>query len=521
MQTKAPRWGFMNGLMHICQSDPVLMHFMLAVVGHEVSTTERQPDEQLQAIEHYRRGLVDFNMKIANGDYERHTLLIAIWLLVQYELRFAERGRDIQRHFEGFNQAILAYNYDLLPGLKPPSTSTSSPNSDKGKAPEQSPFMGINPNQLPGQSAFKLPRSLYSNVINRLGLWVAYQDACAATFDLDGGVMYTLLHTFDSNSIHRIFAGSREALKDIWGDEYPATEALDDLQNRPAFDAYHEFHILRFQISEFRKWSIPKILACLNSPAQSQTQDRNLTLETYFQSRDALINTINSLSQQYSSLIKIASTWPSPTQNADRLTLNLRFIIAFFHSCILEFYSLLSDPKLPSLNSTTVTNISRVSTPVIPYTPGPNPFSPTSTYQGDSSTTPSASQHHPSPQSISSQSSKPPGSTQLPQPGETALSQILKICTIVYETEGLSSLSRCNWPLFVAGVESRDVVHQSWCVERLAELGGKGFNNVRANRVVRAVVGIRRGLAVGIGDGSRDLNWREWIRSGRFEEFVV
>lgn len=124
----------------------------------------------------------------------------------------------------------------------------------------------------------------------------------------------------------------------------------------------------------------------------------------------------------------------------------------------------------------------------------------------------------------------PPTSISMAPEGHAALSSILKICTIVHETEGKASLSRCNWPLFVAGVETRDVVHQNWCVERLDSLGGQGINNERATRVLRAVVqwrrsGVReRRQGEVAGPEWREWpggEWREWVRAGGFEEFVI
>jgi hypothetical protein len=228
LQTKTPKWSFISGIIHLCRSDPTLTHMIMAVVGQQISSWEGRPQEQLLAVEHYRRGLADFARVVGSGEYERHTLLLALWLVAQYEFRFADNARDICRHLEGFNMAIVSHGVDLLPGLS------------------EEPSISPNP------ANFKLPASAYQNVVNRLGLWIAYMDAIASTFELGGTVMHTLQYRWP-NSIHRVFAGSRNALHEIWGDEYPANEAQDDQQNRVAFDLFHWGHLLRYKITEFRR----------------------------------------------------------------------------------------------------------------------------------------------------------------------------------------------------------------------------------------------------------------------------
>lgn len=228
LQTKTPKWSFISGIMHLCRDDPTLMHMILAVVGQQVSTWEGLKDEQLLAVEHYRRGLANFAKLVGTGQYERHTLVIALWLVAQYELRFAEKGRDICRHLEGFNLAIVSHGSDLLPGLSE------------------------HPVESPGTAAFRLPSTTYRDVVNRLGLWIAYTDSQASTFDLGGTIMHTLSYRWPG-SIDRVFAGSRHALHDIWGDEYPVSEYEDDQSNRVAFDLFHCGYVLRYKVTEFRR----------------------------------------------------------------------------------------------------------------------------------------------------------------------------------------------------------------------------------------------------------------------------
>lgn len=235
MQTKTAKYSFVAGIMHICQSSPVLMHMMMAIVGHQASGLYESREEQLFAIDQYRKGLKGFAELVGSGQYERHTLLAAFWILIQFEMRFGQRPRDITHHLDGFNSVLLSRGPSMLPQLIDPS--------------KKNPL--YDPSRTEFQYPFRTPLVTYKNVVNRLGLWIAYLDACAASFDMGGAVMATMQYTYPG-SLDRIFAHSRNALKDLWGDEYPREQEMDDIQNRPAFDLFHHCHILRFKVAELR-----------------------------------------------------------------------------------------------------------------------------------------------------------------------------------------------------------------------------------------------------------------------------
>jgi hypothetical protein len=242
LTTKNPRWSFISGIVYLGRTSSALMNMIMANVRYQASSTEKRIEDKFQALEHYQSGLRDFSGLVKSGQYDPLTILGTLFLLVQFGLQHAEHAKDISRHLEGFNSAVLTYGGQLIPGLEPfysRAPGDSSPDSAWASS-------NINsPTDVPAR---------YSNVLNRLGLWMGYMDALVSSWDLGGSVMSTFLDRFPG-SFDSIFAGSRNVAGEIWGAEYPATEALDDLQNRPAFDLYHEAHILRYQVSRFR-WAI-------------------------------------------------------------------------------------------------------------------------------------------------------------------------------------------------------------------------------------------------------------------------
>lgn len=239
LSTKTPQWSFISGIVHLGRTSSALMNMIMANVRYQASSTQKRVEDRYQALEHYQSGLRDFAGLVKSGEYDPLTILGTLFLLVQFGLQHAEHAKDISRHLEGFNSAVLTYGGQLIPGLEP----------FYNRAPDD-----LSPSSAWSASSANSPTDIparYNNVLNRLGLWMGYMDALVSTWDLGGSVMSTFLDRFPG-SLDSIFAGSRNVAGEIWGAEYPASEALDDLQNRPAFDLYHEAHILRFQVSRFR-----------------------------------------------------------------------------------------------------------------------------------------------------------------------------------------------------------------------------------------------------------------------------
>ncbi|KAL1969440.1 hypothetical protein VTN77DRAFT_8878 [Rasamsonia byssochlamydoides] len=411
MQTKTAKYSFVAGIMHICKSSPVLMHMMMAIVGYQASGLYESREEQLFAIDEYRKGLAGFATLVGSGQYERHTLLAAFWILIQFEMRFGQRPRDITHHLDGFNSVLLSHGPSLLPQLI--DTSKKNPEYD--------------PSRTEFQYPFRTSLVTYKNVVNRLGLWIAYLDACAASFDMGGAIMATMQYKYPG-SLDRIFAHSRDALKELWGDEYPREQEVDDIQNRPAFDLFHHCHILRFKVAELR-WD--------KSVGNARAEKiRDLHAE------------IHAIAEQYASLIAIVEGRDPSMQPTSRLVKNLRFIVATFHAVVLEF--------------------NRV-----------------------------AYFHAP-----------------LPPEGRRAVERILDLAVVVHECEGNDSLTRLAWPMFLAGIEAWDRVHQNWLTERLQALCGYGRNVTRAHRLLEAVVRRQRSVP-------GRVDYFKWFRSGEAEEFIL
>lgn len=92
--------------------------------------------------------------------------------------------------------------------------------------------------------------------------------------------------------------------------------------------------------------------------------------------------------------------------------------------------------------------------------------------------------------------------------------KVLKACASVYEYEGIGFLGRLAWPMFVAGLETDDLIHQSWVLDRFASLQGRGENMRRAKLLLESVFLEQRRTG-------RRVDYLARMRNGEFKAFVI
>ena len=92
--------------------------------------------------------------------------------------------------------------------------------------------------------------------------------------------------------------------------------------------------------------------------------------------------------------------------------------------------------------------------------------------------------------------------------------QIINLAFQAYKDEGHQAMLRIAWPLFIASLESDDVVHKEWALSRFKSLGKHGPNYRRAFKVLEAAIAEqdRSGYCVSI---------MQFLGSGQYERFVI
>lgn len=95
-----------------------------------------------------------------------------------------------------------------------------------------------------------------------------------------------------------------------------------------------------------------------------------------------------------------------------------------------------------------------------------------------------------------------------------AISNTLQACANLYEHEGNGYLWRIAWPMFVAGLETNDLIYQTWVIDRFTSMQELGENLRRAKQVLEAVCLEQRKTG-------KQIDYLSRIRSGEFQGFVI
>jgi hypothetical protein len=64
------------------------------------------------------------------------------------------------------------------------------------------------------------------------------------------------------------------------------------------------------------------------------------------------------------------------------------------------------------------------------------------------------------------------------------MKEIMSFGFKTYNTQGIADLARLAWPLFVVSLESDDILHRSWILERFNQLKSHGANYRRAHQAI-------------------------------------
>ncbi|KAJ5930354.1 hypothetical protein N7466_005847 [Penicillium verhagenii] len=94
------------------------------------------------------------------------------------------------------------------------------------------------------------------------------------------------------------------------------------------------------------------------------------------------------------------------------------------------------------------------------------------------------------------------------------LSNLLQACAILYECEGPNFLRHVAWAMFVAGFETDDIIHESWIIDRFAQLQRSG-NNIRRAMTLLQTVFLEKRTSI------RHISYSEWLQDDRFEKFTI
>ncbi|KAE8422241.1 hypothetical protein BDV36DRAFT_291423 [Aspergillus pseudocaelatus] len=321
--TKNPDYSLYSIMFKVAEVNPVVMHMVLAVGGREMEFQRNlQSGHEVglgagSALGHYSQALKLMADVIGNESSSRFnfdSIYTALYLMLFYEQRYGDdKCVGLVHHLNGAAQ-ILKQQYSDKISLLPPVARAHQPWALSSHA------HGLASNDH---------LSLYAA---RLLMWMVNFDTSAASYGLDSQLHATLYQLMSTTAVERqaghyiqplekfeqLHHYSSPLYRIVWGDEYPQTELLDDVENRNVFFLEGACVQLRFMVAQLAKLHDSK-----TDKATRWASDVELCIE----------NTRN----KFCDLIDVAAGLSVSTDNSHRLVANLRRVVPLFYAVVLYF----------------------------------------------------------------------------------------------------------------------------------------------------------------------------------------
>lgn len=435
--TKNPDYSLFSVMFRIAQTDATVMHMVLALAGREMAFrgSKHGPDVQkgrASPLWHYAEALKMMAEGIARqggGELALDAMQTALYLMLLYEQKYGdERCLGVAKHLTGAS-VLLKHRCDETLRLEPLSTDASRALALTQDVDEPPPSTNST-------------ISIYSA---RLLLWISLLDTAAASCGVGGevnGTLYGLMSRGDADGTTSVFQPldnfeklhrfSNSLYRTTWGEDYPQSELLDDVENRNVYFLLGACNQLRFMTAQ---------LAKLYASDETQALRRASAVELC----------IYHVGNKYAELMEVAAELSLATDNSHRLVANLRAIVPHFYAAVLDFLRL--------------------------------------TRRGGQDLALSNRQRH-------------------------ALRQIMNLAFQAHKHGGDEAVMRIAWPLYMVGLETDDLLHREWVLERMASIGRFGNNFERAHAFLDGVVDEQSRLG-------RRVDVRARLASGRVGLFII
>ncbi|KNG83020.1 hypothetical protein ANOM_008248 [Aspergillus nomiae NRRL 13137] len=322
--TKNPDYSLYSIMFKVAEVNPVVMHMVLAVGGREMEFQRNlQSGHELlgrgagSPLWHYSHALKLMAKVIGNESSNRFnfdSIYTALYLMLFYEQKYGDdQCAGLVHHLNGAAQ-ILKQQYSDQMSLLPPVARAHQPWALSSHAHRLAPNRHL---------------SLYAA---RLLMWMVNFDTSAASYGLDSQLHATLYElmsttTLDGQAGHysqplekfeQLHHYSSPLYRIVWGDGYPQTELLDDVENRNVFFLEGACVQLRFMVAQLAKFQDGRTEA-----ATRWASDTELSIE----------NTRN----KFCDLIEVAAGLSASTDNSHRLVANLRRVVPLFYAVLIYF----------------------------------------------------------------------------------------------------------------------------------------------------------------------------------------
>ncbi|CAG8112763.1 unnamed protein product [Penicillium olsonii] len=347
-------WSTVSYTYHkIAPKEPMVMSMILASTAREIYRAKLYDAEataldSLPAIDqsdmdgrvHYGRALSSLREALkqeVKSPQQIEAIFITLWLMIDYENRFGGGASAINIHIRGIETLLHNHIVPLLQGHTPQTAILDAPiplqqaetHSDATTLGEYA----SNEDSAPIAPPSGPTNGLGGTCVPLYLLWTLYFFTPAALFfgsgtarlDTDIFRFFLKSETGDTAlSLTELYRLSRQSPSRFWGDGYPISSQLDDLENLPGLTLYHRSHVVQFKITEmFRHSAGPDTSFGEGSPYQK------------------IVKEINTLAMEYDTVLISAKRSPTCDVAGDRRVMETIFwsaitfygTIVYFHLC--------------------------------------------------------------------------------------------------------------------------------------------------------------------------------------------
>ncbi|KAJ5587258.1 uncharacterized protein N7459_003023 [Penicillium hispanicum] len=403
---KTPKWSTPNLVRTVAQNDPMLMHFLLAVSLQDMWCRSKQLEDELQfaANQHYIFG-TNLLAKVKDGDPESPSMPNLTTL----------------DHVQLLASFWLLYLYKVRTGdvdvkflRQLSSTVADHIRLYKLDVLCSSSSLGSSVLSQPGYTTGQSQMEPSGQMLNpatcsaRDGALIALMMICVYFQDIKSGFYHCggqIATHLNSNKVRlgRIYDLARNALALYWGADYPMNELVEDSENYSILKFHSEMNILLEDIN------------CEFASSRPDVQAHQRFSDELARLRGRYENVLGMASEDFSS----SSAWGHSKARSgppNRTQINADTSSAYFHAVrIYLFRCTLEDPTIPS-----------------------------------------------------------------PPDVESCLNAVIQITGRVFQTNNNRTDSssdenkdedvlfhRMEWPLFIAGAETKDSIYQDWIVQKM------------------------------------------------------
>ncbi|KAF3385094.1 hypothetical protein F1880_002222 [Penicillium rolfsii] len=333
-------WSTISYAYHrIAVNEPMVMSMILASTAREVHRSRLYDQEvlsisslnpgsstnnescELDGRMHYGRALSSLRQALKSGvksPQKIEAIFITLWLMIDYENRFGSGAAAINIHIRGIESLLHNHVVPFLRGraqqhyehsgalqessssltfhsgtssARQPADLVSSATAEQA-AETSCPPQISQPNSAEGLGCTSVPLFL---------LWTLYFFTPAALFfgprtgRLDSDIFYFFLGNDTNESIPltlaELYRISRQSPSRFWGETYPMSARMDDMENLSALTLYHRSHVVQFKITEqFKRGAPTEATVDQVSPYQKIINEINVVALEY----DTVLTTVKS-----------------------------------------------------------------------------------------------------------------------------------------------------------------------------------------------------------------------------------